>query len=58
MAESKESKPKKPANSRLRVVTGPHLNAVITAANELKVTNKEYLDLKSTPSGYVLVYYR
>lgn len=57
MAENTKQNNKK-KEKQLRVLVAPHLSSVIKEANELGVTDKEYLDLSSTPNGYVLVYYR
>lgn len=57
MADNTKQNNKK-QNKQLRVLVEQHLSALISAANEVQVTDKEYLDLKSTPNGFVLVYFR
>lgn len=43
----------------LNVIVGRSLNDAVQQANELGVTDKEYLDTKQLPHGcYAIIYYR
>jgi hypothetical protein len=42
----------------LRTIVEPHLSLVMDRANELGITDKEFVHLTATQTGYVLVYYR
>lgn len=53
-----DQKTTKKQQKMLRCVVGDSVNRVVSNANELQVTNKEFLTIKQFTNGFVLVYYR
>jgi len=56
MGTTSNSDKKEP--KRLRVIVEPYLSGCIDHANELRVTDKEFLDIKQIGNSVALVYYR